>query len=257
MLTNFSKVTDGLYRGSAPTISDVVNLYKEYGIRKIISLDENAGISIRRICDKLNIEHFILPINGQNGLSRIFKFNLKDLLLDGGPTYIHCRYGKDRTGLIVALFQCKYNDYNAQEALDEAKTFGFGIGLSPKLVEFYSNLILRCNTNNSKDSIVDNERSGKGSNSDSVLTDGTRMSFAPFLPIDFGHKYPFPSYNSTYDQADTSANHELNKKITEYIGAIDNDVDIEDKAVLVGLYNNDAGLSGLGPTINMTGFITE
>ena len=140
MIHRLRKVTKGLYRGSAPSATDVLRLKNEFGINKIVSLDRLAGNRINRPCKILGIKHIILPIDIDNlneSLINFLKHDIKDLLLSDGPTYVHCAEGKDRTGLAVALLQCKYFGKNPEDAIEEAKSLGFGLRVDPKVIHTF------------------------------------------------------------------------------------------------------------------------
>lgn len=243
-MNNFKKVTKGLYRGSAPSPKDVLLLKKDFKINKIISLDEESGEKISRTCKILNIIHLKMYINKSNkSLLSILKNNLKDLLLSNGPTFIHCLHGKDRTGLIIALFQCKYMGISPKKALEEAKLFGFGVGVDPDIVDLYEKLIKSCNQEkdlNNAD-IVSNER-----DSHELYPEQDYKSFAPFL--DFTRQYPEDFvYNNINNQSQTRENYNSVFKIKENKKSIP----------LVGIFNNDSGIHGAGPTEPVGGFINE
>jgi protein tyrosine/serine phosphatase len=99
MIKRLRKVTNGLYRGSAPSPKDVMSLHDHLGVKKIVSLDEQSGERIDRACKLLGIQQVKAYINhNRKSLYPVLKQNIKKLLLEGGPTYIHCQEGKDRTG---------------------------------------------------------------------------------------------------------------------------------------------------------------
>lgn len=252
MINNLRRITTNLYRGSAPSPKDVLWLKKNLKINKIISLDEHFGKIIDKTTRILGIKHLILPIDGNNKktLLNLFSHNLKHLLLDDGPTYIHCHYGKDRTGLVAALFKCKYMGMSPDDAIKEAKSLGFGVNVDPKITHLYEKLIKTCkpeqDVNNAD--IVSNEREYKGDYKDTYLDEGRQCSFSPYLiPT---KQNPFNSvYNTINDQSPTRENYEDYKSIKEH----------KEKSVvpLIGLFNNDAGIAGAGPTLNYTGFIYD
>ena len=252
MLSKLRKITDGLYRGSAPSPKDVAWLKEHLGIKKIISLDQEAGENIDRTCKLLAIKQIKIYLNGdRKSLLHLLKHNLKELLVKGGPTYIHCRYGKDRTGLVSALFKCKYMGMDPEKAIEEAKSLGFGIGVPQEAVDLYEKLIRACkpvqDTNNAD--IVSNEREYIGDNRDSFLDEGHQGSFAPYLsktkqnPMD-------AVYNFIDDQSPTRENYPDYKSIKEH----DQEKDIMPQ---VGVFNNDAGGRGFGPTENYGGFFYD
>lgn len=243
MINRFKKVSNGLYRGSCPSMEDVFNLKDKYHIKKIISLDKECGNKIRKICKKLNIEQKIIPIDGsKKSLLNLLNYNLYKLLIENGPTFVHCKYGKDRTGLICALFSCQYLNKTSKQALEEAKKLDFGTGLQPEIRKLYENLIKNCNKDNN--SLNDSINYYSDSNN-SYLDEADSKSFAPFLdqPVDF-------IYNDIYNQSPTRENYTLSESIKEHNNK-DNIVPI------VGLFNNDAGIQGAGPTEPVGGFIYE
>lgn len=254
MIGKFREVVPGkIYRGSAPSPNDVVYLKDNFGIKKIVSLDKETGNKIDRVCKLLDINHVKLYLNGtKESLLNLFKHNLKHLLLDGGPTYFHCHYGKDRTGLLAAIYKCKYMGMKTEDALEEAKSLGFGIGVDPQIKALYEKLIRHCKPSQDDNSadIVSNTREYISDNRSSPLDEASQGSFAPYLSET--KQYPADStYNFINDQSPTRENYTTYKSIKEH------DHDKRNVVPLVGLYNNDAGGRGFGPTENAGGFIYD
>ncbi len=229
-----------------------MRLKNELGIKKIISLDEASGERISRTCKLLGIDQVKIYLDGsRQTLLELLNNNIKSLLLDGGPTFIHCQAGKDRTGLLTALFKCKYMGMSPEDAIEEAKSLGFGLGVDPKVIKLYENIIKACkseiDTNNAD--IVSNEREYIGDSRDSFLDEGHQGSFAPYLsktrqdPMD-------AVYNYIDDQSPTRQNYQDYKSIKEHNQE-------EDVVPLVGVFNNDAGARGFGPTENYGGFFYD
>lgn len=255
MIQRLRKVTDQLYRGSAPSPKDVSWLKENLGIKKIVSLDKVSGKRISTACKLLGIKHIMLPIEMENlkaSLLQFLKHNLKDLFLKGGPTYVHCAAGKDRTGLAVALVQCKYLGKDPEEAIEDAKSLGFGLDVDPTPIAIFEKLIRACKSskdNNSAD-IVSNEREYIGDNRDSFLDEGHQGSFAPFSNVT--RQNPMDAvYNFVVDQSPTRENYHPSNSIKEH------DNQEEDVVPMVGVYDNDAGMRGAGPTENNGGFIYD
>jgi len=251
MIHRFRKVDADIYRGSAPSPRDVEHLKNEFGIKKIVSLDQATGDTINKVCQLLKIEHVKIYIETKKDIGKLLKYNLKDLLVKGGPTYFHCHYGKDRTGLLAAMYKVKYMGMSPEKAIAEAKSLGFGLGVPHNIVSLYEHMIRASkpqhDTNNAD--IVSNEREYQGDNRDSYLDEARQDSFAPYL--DHTKQAPMDSlYNYVVDQSPTRQNYNSYKSIKEH--------DAKDQEIpQVGVYNNDAGVHGMGPSENNGGFIYD
>lgn len=187
MIENFKRVNKRLYRGGAPSINDVAFLHHNLDVSKIVSLDEDVGKKIHRACKLLGIKHITLPIDIERKAS-LFKFlshDIEDLLSDDeGSVFVHCIHGKDRTGLAMALYRIQHDGWSAQKAIEEAMSFGFGIGVSPSVVRLYLNIIRQAakdesDINDSYD-IVSNQREYPSDYQDYTLGPWAQQSWSPF-----------------------------------------------------------------------------
>lgn len=148
-MLRFQKVSDNLYRGSAPEESEIPTLKKKYGITKIISLDEKSGEKISDECKKYGIKQIIIPIHGSNGIDVFNEKNIITKLIGNDITYVHCHHGKDRTGLFVAKYRIE-NGWDCKKALNEALSFGFGTHMKDKdIIKFIE--IMGCKNINIKE----------------------------------------------------------------------------------------------------------
>jgi Tyrosine phosphatase family len=250
MIKRFIKVNDNLYRGSAPSVKDVVELHQNFNINKIISLDETAGKHINRIAKLLNIEHIIIPLDSDKiePVIKLLSYNLYDLLMKNGPTYVHCIEGKDRTGTLIAMFKCKFMHFSCKKAIDEAELIGFGAGLHSKVKKFYEKIIrlyCECGEDENNADIVDHTRETYTDWRGSILDAANMSSFAPYL--DVSRQYPYnPTYDYSYDQYPTRNNYDL-EKVKENEGR---GMDVPQ----VGLYDNDE-FKSVGPVDLGNGFV--
>lgn len=253
MIHRFRPVIPGvLYRGSAPNPKDVLELKDKLGIKKIVSLDKEAGEKISRACKMLGIDQVKLYIeHDRKSLYHFISQNMKKLFLEGGPTYVHCLHGKDRTGLACAIVKCKFLGVSPDQAIKEAKSLGFGIGVDPSTVHRFEKIIRHCkpekDTNNAD--IVSNEREYIGDNRDSFLDEGHQGSFAPYLsqtrqdPVDSVYQHINDQSPTRQNYPDTS----LFRYNPEKGSVVPN----------VGEFDNDAGQRGFGPSENYNGFFSE
>lgn len=142
MIRRFRKVSDELYRGSAPSPKDLIIL-KRLGVKKIVSLDRTSGMRINRAAKLLGFKHIMLPIDigKKSTLINFLSHDIPKLFDDGGPTFVHCAEGKDRTGLAVAMYRCEEQGWSCGKAIKEAKSLGFGIGVDPRVISLYHKII--------------------------------------------------------------------------------------------------------------------
>jgi hypothetical protein len=256
MIQNFARVKPGIFRGGAPSIKDVEMLKHKYGIKKIISLDEISGSRISRACKLLGIKHIMLPITVGKKASLV-RFLSQDIpkLFDDGPTFIHCRAGKDRTGLAIALYRIEEDGWSCGKALKEAKKFGFGIGVGPGVVRMYMKIMkdacgckekVKQDVNNAYD-IVSNERDEPGiygsSDYESQLSwsplEDYRTRAYPYGKIDQGFPEQYQS-RQDYGLDDSSLNDDRENNEMPGVGQYD---------------QNTQGINGAGPSMVGGGFI--
>jgi hypothetical protein len=141
---------------------------------------------------------------------------------------------------------------NPEKAIREAESLGFGIGVHPASVNLWKKLIRTCkpskDVNNSD--IVSNQREFSGDNRDSFLDEGHQGSFSPYLSVT--RQNPIDAvYTYMSDQYPTRENYKPRESIEES-AEVKNDVIPQ-----VGVFNNDAGGRGFGPTENYSGFFYD
>ena len=115
MPTKITQVNEKLYRGNA--IFSPIKAYrlKRKGITQVIDLRHENNIFVKLFkylemfyCKKLNIKYVRKDFFGK-GLERVpnkdFFDNINEQINSSDKTYIHCHYGKHRTGFAVAMYQ--------------------------------------------------------------------------------------------------------------------------------------------------------
>ncbi len=130
------KVCEGIYRG--PRLRDL-NELKSLGIRTILNLENNPeAISWEEAAaKKLGIEIIKMPMSEITRPSPVALRKAVKILEDSGlqPVYVHCRRGRDRTGLVVASYKILHDGWTVDRAYHEAIDNGHS--------SWFYNLILR------------------------------------------------------------------------------------------------------------------
>ena len=129
MLTNFKKVSDGIYRSAQPVTNDDFDFIKSQNIRFIIDLENEKGEAQEesRFCEDSRIYFITVPLSAytppkENDIDNILTV-VNDFKDQG--VLVHCKHGQDRTGLIIGLYRNLYENVNKVAAWKEMINCGF------------------------------------------------------------------------------------------------------------------------------------
>jgi tyrosine-protein phosphatase SIW14 len=128
-LPNFQKVNDKLYRGAEPKKEGIADL-KKLGIKTVIDMgngvedsrDERAWVEGAGM-KYVNVHLHNWMKSKPEDVDKILK---EVEAAENQPVFLHCKRGSDRTGTVVAIYRMKNDGWTPQQAIDEAKKFGFG-----------------------------------------------------------------------------------------------------------------------------------
>ncbi len=125
---NFAEVTPKLYRGARPTAEGFRNL-KQLGVEIVVSLSagEKETASEQRLVAALGMRYvgiswnrFRRPANRQ-----VAQFLALVRANPEKKIFVHCRQGRDRTGVMVAAFRMAELHWSPEQALEEMAAFHF------------------------------------------------------------------------------------------------------------------------------------
>ncbi len=122
---NFQQVETSIYRGAQPDEEGFRELAK-LGVHTVVDLRGSGGRSSKEaaIVQGLGMQYVNVPLDGFRAPTPEQVSKLLGLLEnhDGGPVFVHCRRGADRTGTILAIYRIEHDHWDNQKALAEAKT---------------------------------------------------------------------------------------------------------------------------------------
>lgn len=133
---NFGEVTPHLYRGGQPKGTGYQHL-KQMGIDIVVDLRLSGEETEKQNVTKANMRYVSIPWHCLVPKDRVFAEFLK-LLLDNPnkKVFVHCRYGDDRTGMMIAAYRMAVEGWTPKEARKEMGKFGFHRMVCPALVHY-------------------------------------------------------------------------------------------------------------------------
>ena len=137
---NFGQVTPSLFRGAQPS-DDGLGALAKMGVGIVVDLRGDSD-NERQQVTKLGMEYVAIPSQCSHMTTEgIAKF--LTILRDhpDKKVFVHCHYGVDRTGMMVAAYRISQG-WTAEESRREMESFGFSIKhrmVCPGLSSFESN----------------------------------------------------------------------------------------------------------------------
>lgn len=139
---HFFKISDRIYRGERPHTELHYKLLKTMGVKVIIDLEDGlSALNTTRekevvAGNSFGLQVIRVPISPLTIRTNEGLTNLRDILKmmadsHKGPFYIHCKFGKERTGLVIALHQIMHEKKDIKRVKKEMLTLGFRRPLVP------------------------------------------------------------------------------------------------------------------------------
>lgn len=121
---NFYRMSPSLYRSALPRSGDVP-LLEQLGVRTVVSFIKDDDVEwlgnapVRRVSIPLHTDRV-----DDADVIRVLGTVLAAERL--GPVLIHCKHGRDRSGLMAAMYRTVVQGWSKEEALREMRQGGFG-----------------------------------------------------------------------------------------------------------------------------------
>jgi undecaprenyl-diphosphatase len=124
---NFHIVDENLWRSSQPNKESLIRM-KEHGLKTIINLrgDEETDLWEKSLSDSLGISYFSKKMDSRFPQEMSYLQEILSIIEDttNQPVLIHCLGGKDRTGLISAMYKFKYYNIPLEDLKKEMIMYG-------------------------------------------------------------------------------------------------------------------------------------
>ena len=126
-VARFHRVDDHVYRGAQPTEKGLRQL-SELGVVTILDLRpaHERGAKEEREAQALNLRYFNVPMHKVGTPRRETIDQALAILQDRAnwPVFVHCKYGVDRTGTLVACYRIRADSWANERAEEEAEELG-------------------------------------------------------------------------------------------------------------------------------------
>jgi tyrosine-protein phosphatase SIW14 len=126
-MANVAKLDEGIWRGSAPG-SDGMAALKAQGFKTVVDL-RTDGVD-RAAAAAAGLRLVEIPIHAHIACDAPTEAQVKqflDIVTDPAnqPVYVHCKYGRDRTGTMCAIYRQEVDGWSCAEAIEEMDAFGY------------------------------------------------------------------------------------------------------------------------------------
>ena len=135
-VSNFGEVTPHLYRGGQPKGTGYQHL-KQMEIDIVVDLRLSGEDTEKQNVNKAGMRYVAIPWHCLVPRDGVFAEFLKLLLKNPDKkVFVHCRYGDDRTGMMIAAYRMAVEGWTPKQARREMEKFGFHRMVCPALVHY-------------------------------------------------------------------------------------------------------------------------
>ena len=135
-VSNLAEVTPNLYRGAQPERGGMESLAK-MGINTVIDLRLTGANKEGADAKKLGMDFVALPWHclfpKDDPFARFLRYVREH---PDKKIFVHCRYGDDHTGMMIAAYRMAVEGWTAEEARKEMNVFGFHNVICASLVGY-------------------------------------------------------------------------------------------------------------------------
>jgi tyrosine-protein phosphatase SIW14 len=119
------KPPSAIYRGAQPTPQGIATLKNQFKVKTVIDLRDDAVGWERAACTAVGINYVRIPSNAAVVDEETIQTFLETLRKAKSPVFVHCREGRDRTGLEVAVYRIVDEHWTREAAIEELERHGY------------------------------------------------------------------------------------------------------------------------------------
>lgn len=131
---NAGEVTPTLYRGGQPS-SEGYQALSKMGVNIVVDARLSGKDHERKEVEKAGMQYVAIPWHCLFPRDEAMARFLAVLRANPGKkVFVHCRYGDDRTGMMIAAYRMSVEGWTAEEARREMDRYGFKPVVCPSLI---------------------------------------------------------------------------------------------------------------------------
>lgn len=125
---NFHIIVPGVWRSSQPNKESILRM-KQHGLKTIINLRRNQSVHVweGNLAGNLGMQYYHFPMDAKEKQDEDKLKRILSIMNDptNQPVLIHCYAGKDRTGLMSALYKLQFTAANVNDVHQEMLMYGY------------------------------------------------------------------------------------------------------------------------------------
>lgn len=135
-VSNFGVVTPDLLRGGQPKGKGYENL-KKMGVDIVVDVRLSGKDREKELVNQAGMKFVAIPWHCYFPKDHVFaEFLALTRKNQGKKIFVHCRYGDDRTGMMIAAYRMAVEGWTPKEAREEMEKFGFHRMICPSLAPY-------------------------------------------------------------------------------------------------------------------------
>lgn len=138
-IDNFAQVSSFLFRGAQPSDAAYATL-KQMGINVVVDFRNEQGEIARekKAVQAVGMQFVSLPWSGRGEPTHDEVITFLNLMHNpqGKKVFVHCRQGRDRTGMMVALYRLTFDHWTVDNAIAEMHDFHYHALFLPGLARY-------------------------------------------------------------------------------------------------------------------------
>jgi protein tyrosine/serine phosphatase len=145
-IDNFGCINEKFYRGAQPRPGDYKDL-AAMGVKTIIDLQQDGERDEQEMVEAAGMKFHRIGMSDSSWPSPEKAAQFIKLVNDpeNQPVFIHCHGGRHRAGIMTAIYRMSHDGWDADQAYQEMKQYGFerGFGhssLKDYIYDYYSRL---------------------------------------------------------------------------------------------------------------------